>query len=445
MMTVIAGILMLGVLVFVHELGHFWVAKLCGVKVLKFSLGFGPKLVSKQWGETEYLICAIPLGGYVQMLGEGGGEQGETAELTAEERERSFADKPVSNRLAIVIAGPLMNLLLPFLILPISFMVGVQMPSYIEQQPCIGYVVAESNAEVAGFITGDCVVSVNQEPVVTWNDTNKAFVSAAGEPLSFQVDRNGKLLQLVIPEDNKSLEGMQSLGLLPYQEARIGRLVDNMPAKTAGIQEGDLIRQIADRQITSWYDLRESIQTIGGNSVSVLLERDGQPMTVELVPEQRGGEGDYLIGIAPQHATEMKRFGFVDSFREGATRTWELIELTVVFVQKLFSGSVSAKNIGGPITVVQVAGQAAQTDLSAILSVLAFISIQLGILNLLPIPVLDGGHLVFLTIEGIIRKPVSERIQIFAQQIGIALLGTLMIFVFYNDIVRVITQWQITP
>jgi len=287
MMTVIAGILMLGVLVFVHELGHFWVAKLCGVKVLKFSLGFGPKLVSKQWGETEYLICAIPLGGYVQMLGEGGGEQGETAELTAEERERSFADKPVSNRLAIVIAGPLMNLLLPFLILPISFMVGVQMPSYIEQQPCIGYVVAESNAGVAGFIAGDCVVSVNQEPVVTWNDTNKAFVSAAGEPLSFQVDRNGKLLQLVIPEDNKSLEGMQSLGLLPYQEARIGRLVDNMPAKTAGIQEGDLIRQIADRQITSWYDLRESIQTIGGNSVSVLLERDGQPMTVELVPEQR--------------------------------------------------------------------------------------------------------------------------------------------------------------
>ncbi|NOY13637.1 MAG: site-2 protease family protein, partial [Deltaproteobacteria bacterium] len=146
MTTIIAGILMLGVLVFVHELGHFMVAKFCRVKVLKFSLGFGPKLLSRQWGETEYLICAIPLGGYVQMLGEGNGEQGEDAELSAEERARSFADKPVSNRLAIVSAGPLMNLLLPFLILPISFMIGVQVPSYVDQKPCIGYVVPGSNA-----------------------------------------------------------------------------------------------------------------------------------------------------------------------------------------------------------------------------------------------------------------------------------------------------------
>ena len=180
MTTVIAGILMLGVLVFVHELGHYMIAKLCDVKVLRFSLGFGPKLVSRQWGETEYLICAIPLGGYVQMLGEGGGELGEAAELTAEERERSFADQPVSRRLAIVLAGPLMNLILPFLILPISFMVGVQMPSYIEQQPCIGYVAADSDAAKSGFLAGDCVVSLNETSVAYLNDTTRVFVSSAG-------------------------------------------------------------------------------------------------------------------------------------------------------------------------------------------------------------------------------------------------------------------------
>lgn len=436
MTTVIAGILMLGVLVFVHELGHFWIAKLCGVKVLKFSLGFGPKLVAKQWGETEYLVCAIPLGGYVQMLGEGGGEQGEAAELTDEERKRSFADMPVSKRLAIVSAGPIMNLLLPFLILPISFMIGVQMPTYIEQQPCIGYVAPESNAAAAGFVAGDCVVTLNQQSVTTWNDTQKAFVSAAGEPLDFQVDRNGELLKLVIPEDNKSLEGMEALGLLPFQAAQVGGLADNMPAKVAGIREGDLILQIGDQQINSWYDLRTVIQAVGGSSVPILLERDGQQLTVELVPEQRDADGAFLIGIAPRHSSELKRFGFADAVAEGAKRTRELIELTVVFVQKLFSGSVSAKNIGGPITVVQVAGQAAQTDLSSILSVLAFISIQLGILNLLPIPILDGGHILFSLVELIMRRPVSLRIREMAQQVGMAMLLMLMVLAFYNDIVR---------
>jgi regulator of sigma E protease len=436
MTTLFAGILMLGVLVFVHELGHFWIAKLCGVKVLKFSLGFGPKLVSKQWGETEYLICAVPLGGYVQMLGEGGGEQGEGAELTDDERKRSFADKPVSSRLAIVSAGPLMNLLLPFLILPITFMVGVQMPTYVEQQPCIGYVVPESAAEGSGFVAGDCIVSVNQQQVMTWNDTNKSFVKSAGEPLLFEVERQGERLWLELPADNSSLEGMQALGLLPSQEARVGGLAENMPAKVAGVREGDLILQIADQQIRSWYDLREIIQTVGGKPVAVVIERDNQQLKLELIPEQRNGEGDYLIGIAPLQVTELKRFAFADAFKEGAKRTWELIELTVVFVQKLFSGSVSAKNIGGPITVVQVAGQAAQTNLSAILSVLAFISIQLGILNLLPIPILDGGHILFNLFELIMRRPVSIRAREMAQQVGMAMLLMLMVLAFYNDIVR---------
>ncbi len=436
MMTIMAGILMLGVLVFVHELGHFVIAKICGVKVLKFSLGFGPKLVSRQRGETEYQICAIPLGGYVQMLGEGSGEQGEEAALSAEEKERSFAEQPVSKRLAIVSAGPLMNLILPLLILPVAFVVGVQMPTYLEQPAFVGYVVPESNADMGGFVAGDCVISVNQKLVENWNESNKIFVSQAGDPLIFQVERHGEKLRLEIPAENDSLEGMQALGLLPRQEARIGGLAEDMPAAEAGAQAGDLIQQIDDQQISSWYDLKGVIQKIGSRTVPVYLVRAGEQIVIELTPEQRDGEGDFLLGIAPFHELELKRFGFFDAVREGAYRTWELIELTVVFVQKLFTGNVSVKNIGGPITVVQIAGQAAQTDLSTILSVLAFISIQLGILNLLPIPILDGGHILFYIIELIIHQPVSVRFREMAQQVGMAMLLMLMILAFYNDIIR---------
>ena len=436
MITIIAGILMLGVLVFVHELGHFAVAKMCGVKVLKFSLGFGPKLMSRHRGETEYQICAIPLGGYVQMLGEGGGEQGEDVELTAEEKKRSFAEQSVAKRLAIVSAGPVMNLILPLLILPISFMVGIQVPTYFEEPACIGYVVPESNAAVGGFQAGDCVTAVNQQGVESWNDANKSFISQAGELLVFQVERDGKELLIKVSADNESLQGMQALGLLPRQPARIGSLAPDMPAALAGMVEGDLILRIGEYPISSWYDLKGIVQKIGNQPVSVRLERAGKQLSVDLTPAQRSGEGDYLLGIAPFYRSDLKSFGFFDAVREGASRTWELIDLTVVFVQKLFSGSVSAKNIGGPITVVQIAGQAAQTDVSAILSVLAFISIQLGILNLLPIPILDGGHILFYVIELIIRRPVSIRAREMAQQVGMAMLLMLMILAFYNDIIR---------
>ncbi|SEA07695.1 site-2 protease. Metallo peptidase. MEROPS family M50B [Desulfuromusa kysingii] len=436
MITIIAGILMLGVLVFIHELGHFAIAKLCGVKVLKFSLGFGPKLVSRQRGETEYQICAIPLGGYVQMLGEGGGEQGEDAELTAEEKARSFAEQPVGKRLAIVSAGPIMNLMLPLLILPISFMVGVQVPIYLEQPACIGYVVPGSNAAEAGLLAGDCVTTINQQEVENWNGANKGFIAQAGKPLVFQVQRDGQELQFEVSAENDSLQGMQALGLLPQQAAEIGGLVADMPAAKAGILEGDLILQIGDYPISSWYDLKAVIQKIGDQVVPVQIERDGKQMVVDLTPSQRDGEGDYLLGVAPFYDSKLRSLGFFDAIREGAYRSWELTELTVVFVQKLFSGNVSTKNIGGPITVVQIAGQAAQTDLPAILSVLAFISIQLGILNLLPIPILDGGHILFYLIELIIRRPVSIRVREMSQQVGMALLLMLMVLAFYNDIVR---------
>ncbi len=438
MITIAAGIVMLGILVFVHELGHFCVAKFCGVKVLKFSLGFGPRLMSKQWGETEYMVCAVPLGGYVQMLGEGGGEQGEAAELTPEEEARSFAKQPVSKRMAIIAAGPAMNLVLPFLILPLAYLIGVNLPAYLEEPPCIGYVIPASEGAEAGFQNGDCILEVGGIPVETWTDTGPALISRAGETLVFKVDRAGRKHELSLAPDNSTLEGLQAIGLLPLQDAVIGGLAPQMPAAVAGLKEGDRILAIGEYTVKSWYDLKEIIQEIGGQETPFRVVRAGEVLTLNLTPRQETAAGSFLIGIAPQQQTLFKQFPLMEAVSAGADRTLEIIDLTLVFIQKLFAGHVSTSNIGGPITVVQIAGQAAQTDVSSILSVLAFLSIQLGILNLLPIPILDGGHLFFNFFELVFRKPLSMRAREIAQQIGLVLLILLMVLAFYNDIVRIL-------
>ncbi|WP_429885045.1 RIP metalloprotease RseP [Geoalkalibacter halelectricus] len=436
MVTVIAGIIMLGILVFIHELGHFCVAKMAGVKVLKFSLGFGPRLVSRQWGETEYMICAVPLGGYVQMLGEGSGENGESGELTPEERTRSYAAKSPGKRLAIVAAGPLMNLALPFLVLPLAYMIGVSMPAFLEARPCVGYVVADSDGAAAGFSPGDCIESINGQSVASWSEANRKLITFAGDDLDFVVQRDGRHLGLQIPAAAGHLE-TQAIGLFPDQEARVGGLALGMPAEAAGLREGDLIVQVGEMPIKSWYDLRIGIQQGQGQPQVVAVERDGERLEFTLTAQRGGRDDDYLIGIAPAQELITKRYGPVAAMAAGAGRTLELIDLTIVFIQKLFGGNVSVDNIGGPITVVQVAGQAAQTDVSSILLVLAFLSIQLGILNLLPIPILDGGHIVFNLFELIFRRPLSPRTREIAQQIGLMLLILLMILAFYNDLMRI--------
>ena len=433
---------MLGVLVFIHELGHFLVAKANGVKVLKFSLGFGPKLISKKWGETEYLVCAVPLGGYVQMLGEGRGEHGEDAYLTEEEKERSYAHKTVGRRTAIIAAGPIMNLILPFLILPIAYMVGVNLPAYIDQPACVGYVVAESDAAGSGFLTGDCIVAIGEDEIASWNDANKSLISHAGMPLTFTLERDGGTLTLDMPSENNSLEGLQALGLFPLQPSVIGSLSAGMPAKAGGMLPGDRIIAIEEDKVNSWYDLKALIQKSEGGELTFLVERGEKVKALKITPVKKESHGEFLVGISPEQPVVFKRFGLVESIRYGANRTMELIELTLVFIQKLFSGHVSTKNIGGPIMVVQIAGQAAQTDISSILTVLAFLSIQLGILNLLPIPILDGGHLMFNLAEFVFRRPLSIRIREVAQQLGLVMLLMLMVLAFYNDIVRIFVGGQ---
>jgi regulator of sigma E protease len=436
MITVVSGILMLGVLVFIHEFGHFCVAKLAGVKVLKFSLGFGPRLFSHQWGETEYLLCVIPLGGYVQMLGEGESDDG--AELSEQDKQRSFANKSIQRRMAIVAAGPIMNLLLPLLLLPIAYMVGVNVPAYLDQPACVGYVVADSAAERAGFLAGDCLKTVNNENISSWSSADKALIPNVGAPLQVTVERAGLINQLQIPAENKSIEGLQALGILPPQPAIVGQLRPDMPAEQMGLLPGDRIVRIDDTPINSWYELHEVIQQSAGKSAVFNLVRNGEKFTYAITPKHDDSAKLWLIGISPKQELELKQYSIFGAIKIGFERTSELVDLTLVFLHKMVTGHVAANNIGGPIMVMQIAGRAVQTDFSTILTVLSFLSIQLGILNLLPIPVLDGGHLFFNFIELIVGKPLSLRSRAVAQQIGLGMLLLLMVVAFYNDIVRML-------
>ena len=334
-----------------------------------------------------------------------------------------------------------MNLLFPLLVLPLAYMSGIDLPAFLDRAPCIGYVAADSEASSAGFRVEDCIVAVNGDRLSTWTEANKGLISHAGSLLAFDVERGNESITLTMKPEDGGLEGLRSLGLYPHQDAVVGGVAPGMPAQAAGIALGDRIVEIGGSPIDSWYALRPAIQALEGRSTTLKIEREKQFLTLNIQPVKEDG-AEYLIGVAPYQETVHKRFGPLAAIRAGAERTVELIEITLLFIQKLFAGHVSSKNIGGPITVVQIAGQAAQTDLSSVFTILAFLSIQLGILNLFPIPILDGGHLFFNIFELVFRRPLSLRVREIAQQVGLVLIILLMLLAFYNDIVRVFVGGQ---
>ena len=348
-------IVVLGILIFFHELGHFLVAKYFGVKVLKFSLGFGPKLVSRQIGETEYLISAIPLGGYVKMLGEGENEDIEP--LSPEEEEKSFTNKHTLKRIAIVAAGPFFNLLLALF----TF--------------CLFYLIAGT--------------------------------------------------QIGVPE--------------------IGRITANSPAQEAGLLEGDLIISIKEKSIGAWSEIKDAVQHSSGIPLEITVKRGDSLLTLTIIPEESVSKNIFgediktaLIGIIASGRLQTVDLGPIDAAKEGFWKTWEVIKLTCLTVIKLFQRVVPIKTLGGPILIGQMTGQLAQENLLYLIPFMAVISINLGILNLLPVPILDGGLIIFLLIELVIGKPLSIKQQEIAQKIGLFLLVTLMAVVIFNDVTRLL-------
>lgn len=440
----------LGVLIAIHEFGHYWVARRCGVKVLRFSIGFGRPLLRWQAGRdgTEWALAAFPLGGYVKMLDEREGP------VPAAEAHRAFNRQSVGKRMAIVAAGPLANLALAIFLYWVLNLVGVD-----ELRARIALAPGPSVAASAGLMDGDLVTGVEGDPVASWQDLRWSVVRHAldGATVSLEVERLGggagqmslDLAGFKVDESQQDL--LQRIGLVPYRPmipAVVGKLSPGGPAEVAGIRTGDRIVRIDEQSVTHWGELVAAIRSKAGQSVAVEIERGGVALKFQLVPEGVSERGATIgrIGVAVDDRGLARdsmfvevRYGPWDGLLKAFRQTWETSTLTLSMMGKMLIGEVSWKGLSGPITIADYAGQSASMGLEHYLKFLALISISLGVLNLLPIPVLDGGHLLYYSIELIKGGPVPERIMEIGQQIGLAILVMLMAFAFYNDINRLIS------
>ncbi|MEW6108414.1 MAG: RIP metalloprotease RseP [Nitrospirota bacterium] len=442
-MTFFYAIVLLGILIFVHELGHFLFAKLLGVKVLKFSLGFGPKIVGKTLGETEYRISALPLGGYVKMLGEEPGE-----ELQESDKPRAYNHQPVWKRFLIVFSGPVFNIFFASFILSLIFLSGIPLP-YAD----VGTVAENSPAARAGLMTGDRVLEIDGKAMESWNDVVISVIDSSGRELLFKVRRGKEIIALpvnpekkvqktVFGEDKETFD----IGVLPLFPPVVGEVMQGTPAEKAGMKKGDEIVGIDGSVIRTWHDMTEIVHESPEKPLKFKIKRDEGLMEMTIIPERKtiqtpadGGKEIGLIGITPRENDFIKAYGPVDAVLLGVRKTWDISALTVISIVKLVQRIIPAETIGGPILIFQMAGQQASQGAPNFFTFMAIISINLGILNLLPIPILDGGHIMFLGIEAVRRKPLSENAIIIAQKIGLVLLLSLMAFAFYNDIIRLFT------
>lgn len=432
MTTLISFIIVLGVLIFIHELGHFAVAKWSGVKVEKFSLGFGPKLIGIRRGETEYLISALPLGGYVKMVGEAPGE-----DVTEADRARSFTAKPVSTRASIVAAGPIMNLVLAVLLMPLIFLIGIKVPAYLEAPATVGYVVPDEAAAKAGIAAGDTIEKVDGQAIGDWETLLASLAMNPGKPLELTVRRGSDIYATKIVPDTSEETGAGYGGMMPPMKPVIGAVSSGYPAAQSGVLPGDEIVSVDGSPVTHWAELEGIIHKSGGKKVFV-LKRGEELITKEITPSFNEEMNVYLVGISRQEDTVTKKYGLSGSIKKGVETSIDMTARLFAVIKGLIVGDYSLKTLGGPIMIAQVAGKAAESGLTDLLSLVAFLSLQLGIINLFPIPVLDGGHITFFILEYFRGKPLSERFMGVAQQVGVALLVALMVLVTYNDIFRIL-------
>jgi regulator of sigma E protease len=423
MTTTLSFIVVLGILITVHELGHFLVAKGIGLGVQRFSIGFPPKMFGFTRGETEYCVSWIPLGGYVKI---NGADPDEAQENPGDPR--NFMSRPPYQRAGVIIAGPLMNLVLAFMIMPLVFIVGTSVPSYLEKPAVAGWIQPDSPADKAGVRTGDRILAVNGGNVLTWEDFYKRAVSSETLEMVLESPDGSRTVTISLPSGKDA-----TLGLFPSMEPVIGSVTGGGAAKKAGIREGDRILSIGGIPVSDWNEMARIIHNSAGKAITFAIGRDGE-LSVTPKLDERTGHG--LVGISPKTETVTRRFGVIEAIRQGTARNLELMGLTFSFIWDLVTLKTSIKNLGGPIMIFQVTGQAAKAGLAQFIAFMAFLSLQLGILNLLPIPVLDGGHLAFLAIEGVTRKPLNVKTRETAQKVGFFLLLLLILVISYNDILR---------
>ena len=429
MTSILAFVFVLGVLVFVHELGHFLAARRIGVRVLVFSLGFGPKLLSFKRGDTEYCVSAIPLGGYVKMAG----ENPDDARTGASDE---FLSKSKWERFQVLIMGPVMNLALAIVVMALVLYQGAQVPVFTSQPAFVGSVEPDSVAALAGIQPGDRIVNVDGRTIDDWQGLVMAVGTKANREIPVVLVRDGKRISVKLTPAAIDKYETGDIGVGPQMRPMVSSLISGGPADAAGMQRGDVILAAnGERGLTSERFI-EIIQGHGSKPLEVLIERDGQSQTMTVTPEPY--DDTVRIGATVQSLeTQTIEPGIVEAFRLSVERNWEWTVLIFDTLRGLFTRDTSVKQLMGPVGIAGLSGDAAEAGLIPLFTLMALISLNLGIMNLMPIPVLDGGHIAILAVEGLSRRDFSMRVKEKMLLAGFVLLVTLMVTVIYNDLTRV--------
>jgi regulator of sigma E protease len=460
--TVLGFLFVLTVVVFFHELGHFLIARWSGVKVLVFSIGFGPELVgfNDRFG-TRWKVSAVPLGGYVKFAGDENAasvpDEAALARMSAEERRHSFFSQPLAKRAAIVVAGPLANFLLAIMILASLFMIfGKQVTS-----PRIDSVRPGSSAAAAGFQKGDMIVAIDGRNIQSYSDVERIIATHPGQPLDFTIERGQQRVSVTAtpelraqrdPFGNDQRVGQLDIGG-PAIRARVASVTAGSAAAAAGFEVGDLIVSINDKPVETFNEIRDIVAANPDKPLSFVVRRAGRTIPLTATPKAQstkdGTRRVGVLGISGDHDPEevkLVRYGPLSALALGVEETWFVVERTLAYLRDLFVGKASPDQLGGPIRIAQMSGQVASLGIVPLLNFTAIMSISIGLLNLFPIPLLDGGHLLFYGIEALRGRPLSMRAQEMGFRVGLAIVLMLMIFTTYNDISQIswIKAWWST-
>ncbi len=427
-MTFLAFAFVLGVLIFVHELGHFLAAKRIGVRVLKFQLGFNPTVLSKKWGDTEYGIGIVPLGGYVKMAGE-------NPEEPRSGRDDEFLSKTKWQRFQVMIMGPAMNLLLAVVLTAVVLAQGADVPAFQDQPPVVASVVADTVAAQAGVQPGDRIMSVNGQDVATWEQVFVQIASRGPNPLTLGLLREGKEVSVSIPGTSDTKLQVRDIGVMPDAHPYVSAVTPGEPAEQAGFKAGDVVLAVNEQPIAFARQLSEAIAKKAETPITIAIERDGTRQDIHVTPARRGEIG--MIGIRIGDAVKTFEPGPLEAIRLSLVRNYEYSILIFRTLWGLVTGETSPRQLMGPVAIAQMSGESAQAGWLSLLALMSAISLNLGLLNLMPIPVLDGGHILIMALEGVTRRDFSMAVKEKMFLAGFVLLAMLMVTVIYNDLTRI--------